>query len=236
MVNLYLSSCYTPAYDVLGTTFDGFIWMLTVTRGIVGFGTGGEYPASSTSASEAANEYTLKNRGPIFILVTNLPLSFGGPFAVSVFLIVLKAAGMNHLETVWRVTFGIGCIWPLTVFFFRLRMLNSKLYRRGAIKRRVPYLLVVRYYWKTLIGTCGAWFLYAFPLLLEAQVMPLTLSPATTSSPSPTASSQAKSSPPSSKTSPYSRPASGNSSSAPSPFQVSSSALSSATSSDARTP
>lgn len=41
-------------------------------------------------------------------------------------------------------------------------MLNSKLYRRGAIKRKVPYKLVFRYYWKTLIGTCGAWFLYDF--------------------------------------------------------------------------
>lgn len=41
-------------------------------------------------------------------------------------------------------------------------MLNSKLYRRGAIKRRVPYKLVLRYYWKSLIGTCGAWFLYDF--------------------------------------------------------------------------
>ena len=41
-------------------------------------------------------------------------------------------------------------------------MLNSKLYRRGAIKRRVPYGLVLRYYWKSLIGTCGAWFLYDF--------------------------------------------------------------------------
>lgn len=142
-----------------GTTFHGFLWMLTVSRGIIGFGTGGEYPASSTSASEAANEYTLKNRGPIFILVTNLPLSFGGPFAVAIFLIVLQCTGTNHLSTLWRVTFGIGCIWPLTVFFFRLRMLNSKLYRRGAIKKRVPYLLVLRYYWKSLIGTCGAWFL-----------------------------------------------------------------------------
>lgn len=41
-------------------------------------------------------------------------------------------------------------------------MLNSTLYRRGAIKKRVPYLLVGRYYWRSLIGTCGAWFLYDF--------------------------------------------------------------------------
>jgi len=60
------------------------------------------------------------------------------------------------------VCFAIGVLFPLTVFYFRMKMLNSKLYRRGAIKKRVPYLLVLRYYWKTLIGTCGAWFLYDF--------------------------------------------------------------------------
>ena len=148
-----------------GNTTDGMFWMLRIARGVTGFGTGGEHPASSTSASEAANEHTLKQRGPIFILVTNLPLSFGGPLAVSVFLIVFSAArsnGSTHLSTVWRVCFGIGCLLPLTVFYFRIKMLNSKLYRRGAIKRRVPYMLVLRYYWKALIGTCGAWFLYDF--------------------------------------------------------------------------
>jgi MFS family permease len=41
-------------------------------------------------------------------------------------------------------------------------MLNSVLYRRGAIKKNVPYSLVLRYYWKSLIGTCGAWALYDF--------------------------------------------------------------------------
>jgi MFS family permease len=145
-----------------GVTIQGMFWMLIVARGITGFGTGGEYPASSTSASEAANEHTPKHRGPVFILVTNLPLSFGGPFAVIVFLIVGSAAGWTHYSTIWRVCFGIGVIWPLSVFYFRMKMLNSKLYRRGAIKKRVPYALVIRYYWKRLIGTCGAWFLYDF--------------------------------------------------------------------------
>ena len=98
-----------------GTTIIGMFWMMTVARGITGFGTGGEYPASSTSASEAANEHRLKQRGPIFILVTNLPLSFGGPLSVSIFLIVLSAAGSNRLSTIWRVCFGIGVIFPLTV-------------------------------------------------------------------------------------------------------------------------
>jgi MFS family permease len=141
-----------------GYTINGMFWMLTVSRGVVGFGTGGEYPASSTSASEAANEHYLKQRGPVFILVTNLPLSFGGSLAVIVYLIVYSAAGQQHLSTVWRVCFGIGVALPCSVFYFRIKMLNSKLYRRGAIKRRVPYNLIIQYYWKRLIGTAGAWF------------------------------------------------------------------------------
>ncbi|KAJ8067871.1 hypothetical protein OCU04_003458 [Sclerotinia nivalis] len=145
-----------------GVTINGMFWMMTVARGIIGFGVGGEYPASSTSASEAANEHAPKNRGPIFILVTNLPLSFGGPLAVSIFLIVLAACDYKHYNTVWRVCFGLGCVLPLSVFYFRIKMLNSTLYRRGAIKKDVPYKLVLRYYWKSLIGTCGAWFLYDF--------------------------------------------------------------------------
>ncbi|KAH9944108.1 MFS Git1p-like glycerophosphoinositol permease [Epithele typhae] len=140
----------------------GMFWCMTIARGITGVGVGGEYPASSTSASEAANEKMLKQRGPVFIMVTNFVLSFGGPLAVSVFLIVLSAAGENHLNTVWRVCFGIGILLPLTVFYFRMRMLTTKLFRKGAIKRRVPYLLVAKRYWRTLIGTCGAWFLYDF--------------------------------------------------------------------------
>ncbi|KAI1437452.1 major facilitator superfamily domain-containing protein [Xylaria sp. CBS 124048] len=140
----------------------GLFWFLTVARGITGFGTGGEYPASSVSATEAANEHTLAQRGRIFLLVTNLPLSIGGPFVLCVFLIVLNAAGQSRLNTTWRICFALGVIWPLSVFYFRWKMLNSKLYRRGAIKRDVPYKLILKYYWRTLIGTCGTWFLFDF--------------------------------------------------------------------------
>ncbi|KAI1793877.1 MFS Git1p-like glycerophosphoinositol permease [Ganoderma leucocontextum] len=151
----------TAAHGANGSV-QGLFWFLTVARGITGVGVGGEYPASSTSASEAANEKLLKQRGPVFIMVTNFVLSFGGPLAVSVFLIVLSAAGENHLPTVWRVCFGIGIILPLTVFYFRMRMLTTQLFRKGAIKKNVPYWLVVKRYWRPLIGTCGAWFLYDF--------------------------------------------------------------------------
>ncbi|KAA1468145.1 MFS Git1p-like glycerophosphoinositol permease [Dentipellis sp. KUC8613] len=151
----------TAAHGAHGSV-QGLFWFLTFARGITGIGVGGEYPASSTSASEAANEKMVKNRGPVFIMVTNFVLSFGGPLAVSVFLIVLSAAGEDHLPTVWRVCFGIGILLPLSVLIFRLRMLSSQLYRKSAIKRRVPYWLVFKRYWRPLIGTCGAWFLYDF--------------------------------------------------------------------------
>ncbi|KPI46020.1 putative metabolite transport protein GIT1 [Cyphellophora attinorum] len=190
-----------------GVTIGGMFWMLTIGRGVTGYGTGGECksslsmigrtmtppsfpvpnkkhlisilptnttsstidPASSTSASESANAYALKSRGTIFILVTNLPLTFGVPLASSIFLIVLSAAGSTHPSTIWRVCFGIGIIFPVSIFYWRVKMLNSALYRRGAIRKQVtPYALVLRYYWKSLIGTCGAWFLFDFVTIPNA--------------------------------------------------------------------
>ncbi|KIJ39869.1 hypothetical protein M422DRAFT_780883 [Sphaerobolus stellatus SS14] len=144
------------------SSITGLFWFLTFARGITGVGVGGEYPASSTSASEAADESMAAFRGPVLVVVTNFVLSLGGPLAVSVFLIVFSAAGENHLPTVWRVCFGFGIILPITVLFFRLRMLTSKLFRRGAIKRKVPYWLTLKRYWKALIGTCGSWFIFDF--------------------------------------------------------------------------
>lgn len=130
--------------------------------------------------STAESEKMLKQRGPTFILVTNLVLSFGTPFSCIIYLIVFQAAGgLNaNLSTVWRTVFGISAIPPAVVFYFRIKMLNSQLYRKSAIQTNVPYLLMIRFYWKTIIGyaissiiwrcillilffrsTAGAWFL-----------------------------------------------------------------------------
>lgn len=201
-VGVILATAAHGSGDNLERNFAGFIWFMTVARGLTGIGVGGEYPSSSLSSGEAANERMQSQRGPIFILVTvrlitsrnpfitltllyptalqNLVLSFGGVFASSLYLIVFEAAGgVNaHLPTVWRTVFGISvlprecleCVPPfgakrkltymttpstaLIVFIFRLRMLNSKLYRKGAIQRSVPYPLVIRYYWKSVSFPC----------------------------------------------------------------------------------
>ncbi|KAL6452267.1 GIT1 Glycerophosphoinositol permease 1 [Candida maltosa Xu316] len=143
-----------------GVTVNGMFWMLTVFRGVTGFGIGAEYPSSSVTASEAANQ-SVKKRGRAFILVTNLPLSLGGPFALIIFLIVRRICG-SHYDAIWRTMFAIGCFWPLSVFYFRLKMSTSELYTKSAIKQPAPYWLALKYYWPRLIGTCVTWFLYDF--------------------------------------------------------------------------
>ncbi|GFZ43229.1 Probable metabolite transport protein GIT1 [Saitozyma sp. JCM 24511] len=154
-----------------GSTPEGMFWMLTVARGMVGVGVGGEYPACSTSASESANEKFGRDRGKVFILVTNLMLSIGGPIVISLFLLIINgahyggttsASDIYKLQYTWRILMGIGILIPLSVFYFRLKMMNPKLYRRNAIRRNPPYGLIIKRYWKTLIGTAGTWFLYDF--------------------------------------------------------------------------
>lgn len=46
-------------------------WMMTVARGIAGFGAGGEYPVCATSATEAADETAqLRKRRGFLVAVT----------------------------------------------------------------------------------------------------------------------------------------------------------------------
>lgn len=161
----------TAAYPVDGKP-ENMFWWLTVARGCVGVGVGGEYPASSTSASEAANERLgKKHRSQVFIMVTNLVLACGTLCSLSFFMIVLKitgyhdqknATGFRDLGIIWRVVFGFGALFPLIIFYFRMLVLNSSLYRKTAMRKKVPYMLALRKYWPRLLGTAGVWFIYDF--------------------------------------------------------------------------
>lgn len=44
--------------------------------------------------------------------------------------------------------------------------MNSTLYQTSAMRKRTPYLLFIRRYWRTLIGTAGTWFIYDFITVL----------------------------------------------------------------------
>lgn len=162
--SIVIATCFLVFGTILcaaahGTSIDGMFWMLIIFRGVTGFGIGAEYPSCSVSANEAANE-TFKRRGGVFVLVTNLPLSFGGPFALIIFLIVWQITGLSN--ALWRTLFAIGAFWPLSVFYFRYKMATSELFKRSAIRKNVPYWLALKFYWKRLLGTCLCWFLYDF--------------------------------------------------------------------------
>ncbi|KAI5960070.1 GIT1 [Candida pseudojiufengensis] len=142
-----------------GKTVTGMFWMLTISRGVVGWSVGGEYPSSSLTASEAANE-SVKKRGGVFIMVTNFPLSFGGPLSICVFLIVYQITGMK--SGLWRSLFVVGMFLPLSVFYFRMKMVTSVLFKKSAMRKNPPYWLALKYYWPRLLGTTITWFLYDF--------------------------------------------------------------------------
>lgn len=162
--SIVVATCFLVFGTILcaashGKSAEGMFWMLIIFRGVTGFGIGAEYPSCSVSANEAANE-TVRRRGGVFVLVTNLPLSFGGPFALIIFLIVYQITGVKN--SLWRTMFAIGAFWPLSVFYFRYKMATSELFKKSAIRKNVPYWLALKYYWKRLFGTCACWFLYDF--------------------------------------------------------------------------
>ncbi|KAG9321524.1 hypothetical protein KVV02_007969 [Mortierella alpina] len=147
------------AYGANGSV-EGLFWALTVYRGILGVGVGGEYPCSSASASEAADEVMPGRRGMLFVFVTNFVIDCG--FVLSaMFPLILGAAGCSY-EVIWRTSFAFGVLPPLSVMYFRFKMDNSDRFQKNSMKKNVPYLLIIRRYWKYLLGTGGSWFFYNF--------------------------------------------------------------------------
>ena len=153
-------------------------WMMVVGRGIAGFGAGGEvrqirekqarrlslrtinqYPVCGTSSAEASNEnaFVRRRRGILVAMTTDFAIDFGFVIAGCVALIVLAAYHYRTTEGVWRICFGLGFTLPLVLVFFRIRMIESTQYRKHAIKRKIPYWLVIKRYWKPMLGTSLAW-------------------------------------------------------------------------------
>ncbi|KAG0204329.1 hypothetical protein BGX33_008574 [Mortierella sp. NVP41] len=143
-----------------GGSVEGLFWALTVYRGILGVGVGGEYPCSSTNASESADNVIQGRRGMLVALATNTMIDFG--FVLSAVVPLIIALAGSSYEVIWRVSFGFGVIPPLSVLYFRLKMRESEVFQKNNLKRNVPYLLIIRRYWKYLLGTAGSWFLYNF--------------------------------------------------------------------------
>ena len=147
-----------------GTSQRGMFWMMIFGRGLAGVGAGGEYPTCATGSAEASDEtdHVRKRRGFLVAVATDFSIDLGFVMAGVVALIVLAAYNERISSGVWRVCFGLGFILPAGLLFFRLRLIDSTQYRKHAMKQNIPYMLVIKRYWKPMVGTSLAWFMYDF--------------------------------------------------------------------------
>ncbi|OGT33811.1 MAG: MFS transporter [Gammaproteobacteria bacterium RIFCSPHIGHO2_02_FULL_39_13] len=164
---------------ILSAAAMSFVWLF-ITRLIVGFGIGGDYPSSAVVISENS---TRKNRGFLVLLVFAMQAVglIVGPFFAS----LLMALHIQH-DIIWRILLGLGAIPSASVFYLRRNIQESAHYLRSKepieaipveVSRVVRDLAVPKEgisaydtqynrqslfskkWLMCLLGTAGAWFL-----------------------------------------------------------------------------
>lgn len=146
-------------------SLNGMLAMLIACRFLLGIGVGAEYPCGSVSASEQSEEEGIakNSQHKWLVLATNTMIDIGFVIGAFVPLVLFWIFGNNHLRAVWRLSLGLGVVPAVAVFLWRLRMEESKRYKRDSMKHvRIPYGLVVKRYWRSLFGISLAWFIYDF--------------------------------------------------------------------------
>lgn len=150
-----------------GASPTGLMWMLVIARGIAGVGAGGEYPVSGAGATEATDENKAlrKHRGFMFAMLADLSSSLGYVWGglVPLLLLLITHQKVENYGIVWRTSFALGLVPPISIFWFRMRMSVSSAYRKSAMrKQRVPYWLAIKRYWRALLGCSATWFMYNY--------------------------------------------------------------------------
>jgi len=146
-----------------GGSLQGMFAALTAYRFLVGIGIGGEYPAGSVACSEATGELKAGTRNRWFIMFTNVAIDWG--FVVGAFVpyLLVVICTSDHLRAAWRISLGLGVIPPLSLLYLRLRLQEPEEFKRESMKHvKVPYLLVIKYYWWRLFCVSLIWFMYDF--------------------------------------------------------------------------
>jgi MFS family permease len=159
-----------------GETETGMFWMLIIARVIAGVGAGGEYPVSGAGATEASDENKTmrKHRGFMFAMIADLSASLGYVFGGLVPLLLLLCVGQKkeHYDIVWRLSFALGLIPPVSIFWFRYKMAVSTAYRKASMRRqKVPYVLAIKRYRRPLLGASSTWFLYNWIAIVSHTVI-----------------------------------------------------------------
>lgn len=90
-------------------------------------------------------------------------IDFGFVIAAFVPLVLFWIFGNDHLRAVWRLSLGLGFIPAMAVFIWRIGMSEPTRFKQSGMKEaKIPYGLILRRYWKGLLGLCIAWFIYDF--------------------------------------------------------------------------
>lgn len=84
--------------------------------------------------------------------------------------VVAAACDNGHYSTIWRASLGIGVAFPLVLLVLRFRLKEPEEFSRHSMKRKTPYVLVLKYYWWRLFCVSIIWFLY------DVSTNPITLS------------------------------------------------------------
>ncbi|GAA5992147.1 hypothetical protein JCM10908_001788 [Rhodotorula pacifica] len=164
MIMIVGSALCAGAYGA-GGSIDGMFAALIVYRLITGIGIGAEYPSGSVACSESTENVGVPARWQhgLFVLATNSMIDIGFVVAAFVPLVLLWIFSEDHLRAVWRLTFGLGIVPALLVLLWRLKMPREpERYRKAAIRKNLPYGLILRRYWKSMLGVSLCWFLYDF--------------------------------------------------------------------------
>ncbi|KAK3316389.1 major facilitator superfamily domain-containing protein [Apodospora peruviana] len=141
----------------------GMFNILAAWRFFVGIGIGGEYPAGSVGCAESTGELKSGTRNMWFIIFTNTMIDWGFVIGAFVPYVVAAACHNDHLSTIWRVSLGIGAVFPCSLLVMRFFLKEPEEFQRHSMKyAKTPYLLVLRFYGFRLFIVSLVWFIYDF--------------------------------------------------------------------------
>lgn len=157
------------------------VYMLMISRFILGIGVGGDYPISSTIMSEYAS---IRNRGKMVLSVFSMQ-GFG---LLTGAVVGIAAVHFLPLDGAWRFMLGFGAVPAASVIYLRRKIKETprfSLQIKGDVKAaeaavedvtgktgpavepsvisRPPGTIrraVLRKYWVVILGTAGSWFLF----------------------------------------------------------------------------